>query len=217
MRYARDRDRSMGVTKRALLLYVHAPYVRTYYNQCARTHENGNTRTKLKAARDRTGRRTPVKGHGTARKLQLFIDVYCMYNSTMYIHGNYCIICRPVALYELIHYTWSMYVVWSHQLTFAEPSLTADKLVGVMELVTPGVETRRKVWGKVLWWDWFTPESYLDEVYTGYTNKPSDLADVYINSHPESSWKHLVRSLYESDEMAAAKKAKSYLEQNGRL
>ena len=105
----------------------------------------------------------------------------------------------------------------THQLTFTEPSLTADKLVGVMELVTPGEETRRKVWGKVLEWDWSTPESYLDEVYTVYTKKPSVLADVYINSRPESSWNHVVRSLYVSGEMAAAKKAKSYLEQNGRL
>ena len=105
----------------------------------------------------------------------------------------------------------------THQLTFTEPSLTADKLVEVMELVTPGEETRRKVWGKMFRWGLFTPESFLDEVYTGCTKKPSDLADVYINSHPESSWKHLVRSLYVSGEMAAAKKAKSYLEQNGRL
>ena len=135
----------------------------------------------------------------------------------MYIHGSYCIICRPVALYELIYYTWSMYVVWSHQLTFAEPSLSVDKLVEVMELVTPSEETRRKVWEKVLQYYWSTPESYLDEVYTVYTKKPSDLADVYINSHPESSWKHLVSSLYTSGEIAAAKKAKSYLEQNGRL
>ena len=110
-----------------------------------------------------------------------------------------------------------MYVVWSHQLTFTEPSLTVDKLVEVMELVTPGEETRRKVWGKVLQYYWSTPESYLDEVYTVYTKKPSDLADVYINSRPESSWKHLVSSLYESGEMAAAKKAESYLKQNGRL
>ena len=89
-RYARDRDRSMGVTKRALL-YVRAPYVRTYayiictcvfstaplvgvynnnnnYNQCARTHETETreqNETARKYKRDRTGRRMPVKRHGT--------------------------------------------------------------------------------------------------------------------------------------------------------
>ena len=102
----------------------------------------------------------------------------------------------------------------THQLTFTEPSLTADKLVGVMELVTPSEVARRMVWRKVLRWGWSTPESYLDEVYT---KKPSDLADVYINSHPQSSWDHVVKSLYASGEIAAAKKAESYLEQNGRL
>ena len=88
-----------------------------------------------------------------------------------------------------------------------------------MELVTPGEETRRKVWGEVLRWRCYTLWSYLDEVYsdTMYTKKPSDLADVYITSHPQSSWNHVVRFLYVNGEMAAAKKAKSYLDQSGRL
>ena len=65
-RYAGDRDRSMGVTKRALLLYVRAPYVRIYYiNAHARTKTE--TREQNETARDRTSRRTPVKRHGTAR------------------------------------------------------------------------------------------------------------------------------------------------------
>ena len=74
------------------------------------------------------------------------------------------------------------------------------------------------MWGKVLEWEYNTPDSYLDEVDTKYTTekeKTNVLADVYINSRPKSSWKHLVETLYENNEVAAAKEAKSFLQQNG--
>ena len=61
-----------------------------------------------------------------------------------------------------------------------------------------------------------TPSPYLDEVYTKYTTaeeKTHALADVYINSRPESSWQHLVQALYTESELAAAKEAKSFLHQ----
>ena len=61
-------------------------------------------------------------------------------------------------------------------------------------------------------------ESYLDEVYTKYTTdkeKAHALADVYINITPESSWQHLVKTLYDESELAAAKEAKSFLQQIG--
>ena len=64
----------------------------------------------------------------------------------------------------------------------------------------------------------YTPDSYLDEVYTKYTTdkeKTHALADVYINIRPESSWQHLVKTLYGESELAAAKEAKSFLKQNG--
>ena len=63
-----------------------------------------------------------------------------------------------------------------------------------------------------------TPDSYLDEVDTKYTTekeKTNVLADVYINSRPDSSWEHLVQTLYVNNEVAAAKEAKSFLQQNG--
>ena len=93
-----------------------------------------------------------------------------------------------------------------------------DGLVGVMEKVTSDEERRREVWREVLWWNATTPSSYLDEVYTKYTTdkeKTHALADVYVNSRPESSWRHLVQTLYYVVELAAAKEAKSFLQHNG--
>ena len=101
---------------------------------------------------------------------------------------------------------------------FADPTLTLDNFIGVIEKVTPDKERRKKVWGKVLELDYHTPDSYLDEVDTNYTTekeKTNVLADVYINSRPESSWEHLVETLYDAGELAAAKEAKLFLQQNG--
>ena len=67
-------------------------------------------------------------------------------------------------------------------------------------------------------WSSFTTYSYLDEVYTKYTTEKEQtnvLADVYINNRPDSSWHHLVEILYGEGELAAAKEAKSFLQQNG--
>ena len=101
---------------------------------------------------------------------------------------------------------------------FAEPTLTVDNLVGVMEKVTSDKERRKEVWRHVLWWEYNVPDSYIDEVYTKYTTEKEQtnvLADVYINSRPDSSWHHLVKILYYKSEVAAAKEAKSFLQQNG--
>ena len=67
---------------------------------------------------------------------------------------------------------------------------------------------RSKVWKEVLEWDYATPSACLDEVYSKYTTaneKTHALADVYINSRPDSSWQHLVQTLYDDNELAAAK------------
>ena len=101
---------------------------------------------------------------------------------------------------------------------FAEPTLTVDNLVGVMEKMTSDKEKRKEVWKEVLEWEYHALDSYIDEVYTKYTTEKEQtnvLADVYINSRPDSSWGHLVKVLYEDGEMAAAKEAKSFLQQNG--
>jgi hypothetical protein len=104
---------------------------------------------------------------------------------------------------------------------FADPTLTVESLVGVMEKMTSDEERRRKVWKEVLEWNHVTPSSYFDEVCKKYTTakeKTHALADVYVNSRPESSWQHLVQTLYAESELAAAKEAKKFLQQqNGRL
>ena len=102
---------------------------------------------------------------------------------------------------------------------FAEPTLTVDNLVGVMEKVTSDKQMTKWVWSKVLDWKLHAPNSYLDEVYTKYTTEKEQtnvLADVYINSRPDSSWHHLVETLYDNDELAAAKEAKSFLQHDGK-
>ena len=101
---------------------------------------------------------------------------------------------------------------------FSDLTLTIKSLVAVMEKVTSDEERRREVWKRVLKWKYSFSSSYLDEIYSKYTineEKTHALAEVYVNSRPESSWQHLVRTLYEEGELAAAKEAKSFLQQNG--
>ena len=93
-----------------------------------------------------------------------------------------------------------------------------ESLVGVMEKVTSDEGRRRKVWEMVLRLSYWlvTPSSYLDEVYLKYSTakeKTHALADIYVNSRPDSSWQHLVQTLYDEGEMAAAKEAKPFLPQ----
>ena len=103
---------------------------------------------------------------------------------------------------------------------FTDPTLTVESLVGVMKKMSSDEERRREVWGRVLDLDGDTPSSYLYEVYSKYTTaeeKTHALADVYVNSRPDSSWQHLVLILYDESELAAAKEAESFLQQNGML
>ena len=93
-----------------------------------------------------------------------------------------------------------------------------DSLVGVMKKVTSDEGRRREVWKEMLQWNYTTPSSYLNEVYTKCTTdeeKTHALGDAYVNNRPESSWQHLVQTLYWEGELAAAKEAKSFLQQNG--
>ena len=103
---------------------------------------------------------------------------------------------------------------------FSDPTLTVESLIGVMEKLTLDEGERRKVWKEVLQWDYVTPSSYLDEVYLRYSTaeeKTHALADVYVNSRPYSSWQHLVQTLYDESELAAAKEAKSFIQKFGRI
>jgi hypothetical protein len=101
-----------------------------------------------------------------------------------------------------------------------DPTLTVENLIGVMEKVTSDEGRRREVWEEVLEWNSgfrvFTPSSYLDDVYSKSTTaeeKTHALADVYFNSRPDSSWQHLVRTLYAQSELSAAEEAKAFLQQ----
>ena len=105
-----------------------------------------------------------------------------------------------------------------HLPLFVDPTLTLDNFIGVMKKVTSDKERRRKVWEEVLECDDDTPYSYLDEVDTNYSTekeKTNVLADVYVNSRPDSSWEYLAKTLYDAGELTAAKEAKSFLQQNG--
>ena len=102
----------------------------------------------------------------------------------------------------------------------SDPTLTVESLVGVMEKVTSDEGRRRKVWERVLEYEhmyiYVIPPSYLDEVYLKYSmaeEKTHALADVYVNSRPDSSWQHLVQILYDESELAAVKEAKPFLQQ----
>ena len=99
---------------------------------------------------------------------------------------------------------------------FSDPTLTVESLVGVMEKVTSDEGMRREVWEGVLGGKYHTSSSYLDEVYLKYSTaeeKTHALADVYVNSKPDSSWQDLVQTLYDESELAAAKEAKPFLQQ----
>ena len=101
---------------------------------------------------------------------------------------------------------------------FSDSTLIVKSLVEVMEKVTSDVGRRRKVWEKMLEWEGTTLSSYIDEVNTYYATdkeKTHALADAYINSRPESSWQHLVQTLYAESELVAAKEAKAFIQQNG--
>ena len=72
------------------------------------------------------------------------------------------------------------------------------------------------MWREVLRWEYCVPDSYVDDTeYTTEKDQTNVLADVYINSRPDSSWHHFVETLYKEGEVAAAKEAKSFLQQNG--
>ena len=85
-----------------------------------------------------------------------------------------------------------------------------------MEKLTSDKERRREVWRKVLKWKYAIPSSYINEVYTQLNTsareKTQALSDVYVNIRSESSWQHLVATLYDESELTATKQAKSFLQ-----
>ena len=92
-----------------------------------------------------------------------------------------------------------------------DPTLTVRSVNRVMEKVA--VDNRRRVWKEVLGW------GAVEEIYSSYSSEEDKLhfcTDTYVTCKPDSSWKELVRKLYyDFGEMAAAKEAKTFLQQKG--
>ena len=87
-----------------------------------------------------------------------------------------------------------------------DPTLTVENVTRAMAKVT--VDERRRVWERVLEW------GAVEEIYTNHSSEEEKLrscADVYVTCIPDSSWKELVRMLYDCGEIAAAKEAKAFL------
>jgi hypothetical protein len=87
-----------------------------------------------------------------------------------------------------------------------------ENVVGVLEKVA--VERRKEVWYQLE----IVPGPQLEQIYEKYSTEEQRIhayADIYINCCPDSSWTSLYRELYEWNEMAAVKKAKSFIQQTG--
>ena len=92
--------------------------------------------------------------------------------------------------------------------TNADPTFTAVNITGAMEIVTE--DTRRQVWETVL-------RETVKDIYCSHSSEEERLqycAHSYT-AKSESSWEDLVGWLYFHGEMAAAKKAKAFLQQKG--
>ena len=66
-------------------------------------------------------------------------------------------------------------------------------------------------------WERELEESAVEEIYSSHSSEEERLqycAETY-SAKPDSSWEELVKSLYYYYEMAAAKKAKAFLQQKG--
>ena len=66
-------------------------------------------------------------------------------------------------------------------------------------------------------WEGVLRGSAVKEIYSSHSSEEERLqysAETY-SAKPDSSWEELVKSLYYYEEMAAAKKAKAFLQQKG--
>ena len=92
-----------------------------------------------------------------------------------------------------------------------DPTLTVGNVTKAMEKVK--VDKRRRVWELVL------EEGAVEELYSSHSSEEEKLhscADIYVTCKPDSSWEELVQKLYyDHCEMAAAKEAKAFLQQQG--
>ena len=74
------------------------------------------------------------------------------------------------------------------------------------------VDKRRRVWKGVL------GKGVVEKIYSSHSREEEKLhscADTYATCKPHSSWEQLVQKLYYYGKMAAAKEAKTFLQQKG--
>ena len=92
---------------------------------------------------------------------------------------------------------------------FADDSLTVDNVTKVMEM--GNADKIPEMWKE-------SGES-LVKMITGNLSttkeKTRACVDLYLNCHPDPSWETITLGLYKRGEMAAAREAKSFLQQNG--
>ena len=74
------------------------------------------------------------------------------------------------------------------------------------------MDKRRQLWERVL------REEAVQEIYSSHSSEEERLqycSETYATTKVNSSWEELVQKLYIHGELAAAKKAKSFLQQKG--
>ena len=76
------------------------------------------------------------------------------------------------------------------------------------------MDRRKEVWRE---WEW-VPDPLLEEIYQKYSNEDQRLqecANFYVNYYIDSSWSGLCEGLFYTNEMTAARKAKTFIPQTG--
>ena len=75
------------------------------------------------------------------------------------------------------------------------------------------VDKRRQAWEEVL-----VERAVVEEIYSSHSSEEERLqycSDTYVTAKVNSSWEGLVQKLYNRGELAAAKKAKTFLQKKG--
>ena len=102
---------------------------------------------------------------------------------------------------------------WWAFILLADASLTVDNVTKMMEMVT--ADRIMKAWETL-----GVPESLvkmISENLSTTKEKTRACVDLYLNCYPHmTSWKVIISGLYDCEEMAAAREAKSFYYQNGK-
>ena len=85
-----------------------------------------------------------------------------------------------------------------------------ENVARAMEKVT--VDKRRETWERLIL------EDPVEVIYSSHSSEEERLhssAEIFVSCTPSSSWEGLIRELYCYGEMAAAKEAKTFLQDKG--